>query len=454
MKSFDVIIIGAGPSGIFAALKLVEENTSLKIALMDKGGDYYSREKEKSKELTGFGGAAMRYDANLDYSDRIPNTSNLGKRIFGSTSSAIAYISEVYIKLELFGLKKSNKIKALKVKHGVILKDLNIIDRGIVPIGERSSSKILKNIYDYLISKGVFFFQYTEVINIKKNNNIFKLDVRDLKHNHNISFQSSFIIWSTGKLAVKSSINIFEKLGITYSNCHAIDVGVRIETTKHSTEKIIKECANPKIILNEKKETTRTFCWCPGGKVISYDFAGYKILDGQHCHDNPTNQTNFGIVTTIKFPKNINGINAGIEMVKKSNLITNNKVGLQLLRDFIAGTPSSLKSLNKNLVKPTIEFFSLVDLNKIISTKLKKRILKLINKINKYYPKSISEDAIVYAPVLERIFAQPKLDFNMESSVKRFYVIGDISGKAIGIITGAAMGIKAATHIINVYNKK
>ena len=443
MESFNVIIVGAGPSGIFAALKLIENNPLIKIAVIERGGNYYSRKNEETKSLIGFGGAAMRYDANLDYANGIPISSNLGERVFGSKESALTIISEVYKKLSLFGLNNETNSKD---KAETETNPINFVDRGILPIGEKKSSEILKKIYEYLINNGVIFFEYTEVTNVGKSTT-FEIQAVNLKQDTPLFFKSDFVIWSTGKLSVESTINIFNNLGIDYLNCNTLDVGIRIETNKDSTEEITRECVNPKIILSDKSGDTRTFCWCPQGKVIYYDFLGYKILDGQHCHDTPTNQTNFGIVTKITLPKDINGITLAIDMLRKTNLLTDNKVGLQLLKDFIAGKTSSQDSLKGNSIEPSIEHFSLVDISQIVPEQAKNKIIKLIYEINRFYPESIPENALIYAPVIERAFAQPNINFDMESSVKGFYVIGDISGKAIGIITGAAMGIKAAKHI-------
>ena len=109
---FDVVVIGSGPSGIFTAIKLV--NAGLKVALVDKSGNYYTRLKTEEKDLTGFGGAAMRYDANLDYLYGIPEKSNLGERVFGNKKSAVSYIEEVCSNLEIFGLEKDSKLNEIK----------------------------------------------------------------------------------------------------------------------------------------------------------------------------------------------------------------------------------------------------------------------------------------------------------------------------------------------------
>lgn len=448
---FDAIVIGAGPSGIFASMKLSE--AGLNVALIDKGGNFYSRQNEKNKGLIGFGGAAMRYDANLDYSNGIPETSNLGERVFGDRNTANLYIADVYNKLRFFGLP--NIINKEKIGSGGSYDsgELEIVDRGILPIGEKQSRAILKKIYDYLMQQNFKFFEFSDVDSIVKQNGIFKVKFTDLKNKSRSMIMGKYVVLATGKLSVVKSRSLFDELGVKYEYCDAIDIGVRVETYKKVTDQITQDCVNPKIIFNQNGVSIRTFCWCPGGKVIDYNFEGMCIVDGQHCHDNPTKQTNFGIVATINLPSNVDGTDFGITNVGAFNKYSKYKPGLQILKDFINLKATSTAGLQKNDIKPTIDNFSLFDLNLLLSTNLRNSLLSIIEKINNVYPGAVPKNSLIYAPVLERIFPKVHLNSNMESSLSGFFIIGDISGKAIGVITGAAMGIKAASCIISQNDK-
>jgi uncharacterized FAD-dependent dehydrogenase len=445
---FDVIIIGSGPSGILTSIKLVE--AGLSVALVDNGGNYYTRLHTKTtRDLTGFGGAAMRYDANLDYSDGIPPKSNLGKRVFGNNEVATKCIKDVYNKLNFFGLEieiRSGK----KVSRNSYHSGLKIVDRGILPIGEKASIRILRNIYNYLVSNNTVFFEFTEVIRVTKRDGF---EVKALRAGKEmLMLFGKKVVFATGKLSLSHSRAIFDQLGVKYEYCDSLDVGVRIETKKKSTDPITIRWTNPKIIFEDQGVTSRTFCWCPGGKVIYYKFEGMSIVDGQHCHDNPTNQTNFGIVTSINLPRGVDGTKLGISYITTFNEFTKYRPGLQLMRDFINKRVSSEKEINSNEIAPTISEYCLVDLNMLLIFGLSKSILNLVQKINEKYPGTINNNSLIYGPVLEKIFPKVNLDTNMESSIKGFYLVGDISGKAIGVVTGAAMGIKAAQHIIQSIN--
>lgn len=441
-KIIDVAIIGSGPSGIFTALQLVE--AGLAVTIIDKGGNFYTRANREERDLIGFGGAAMRYDANLDYSDGIPEKSQLGERVFGRRDVAVRYIKAVYKKLELFGLEKDEVKKSTRLNENS--RSLEIIDRGIVPIGEEASARILKGVYDFLLSKGLEFLEFSEVIGIEKCDGLFEVTISTQGTKEILRAKS--VVLATGKLSVSQSRNIFEKLGVHYQKCNAIDIGIRVETKKEATDRITLGCINPKIIVEDGGSVTRTFCWCPGGKVIAYEFEGVHIIDGQHCHDNPTDQTNFGIVTTVELPNTADGTNFGINYIKAFNEFTSQKPGIQILKDFEKGKASLIEDIKTNTVTPTTSSYSSVDLGAILIFDSKRKFLELIRKINEAYPGAIGPDSLVYGPVLERIFPKVVLTENMETSVGGFFLVGDISGKAIGIITGAAMGLKVADHII------
>jgi hypothetical protein len=438
---FDAIVIGSGPSGIFASIELIE--AGLNVALVDKGGNYYTRTSTENKGLIGFGGAAMRYDANLDYSNGIPERSNLGEKVFADKKTAEKRIKEVYKRLKFFGLKKKEETD----NNGVRNNSLGIIDKGILPVGERNLTDILKNVYDHLIGKNISFFEFTEVTEIVKGEGFKVRALRSEKEE--LIIKGKNVVIATGKLSTTRSRGIFDLLGVEYEYCDSIDIGVRIETKKRSTDQITMKCADPKIVSENKGTLSRTFCWCPGGKVIDYKFENIDMIDGQHCHDNPTDQTNFGIVTTIKFPKGTDGTKFGINYVKMFNEFTGHKAGMQMMKGLKDGNATLPENVEKNEITPTISKYSLVDLNILLTSSVKEGILKLVNKINEIYPGAIMDNSLVYGPVIERIFPKIGLDSSMESSIKGLYVVGDISGKATGVVTGAAMGIEAASRIIS-----
>jgi hypothetical protein len=445
---FDVAIVGAGPSGIFAAVKLAD--AGLKVALIDKSGNYYTRKNSKDKGLTGFGGAAMSCDASLDYCNGILKKEDISDDVFSDKVSAAKSINEVYQRLADFGLKAENikqKINEIKSKKN----GLKIINRRILPIGEKDTKLILKNTYDYLVERRVVFFEFAEVVDVVKKENFIVSAL--VSGNKKITIKAKNIIFATGKLSLPQSKTIFKNLGVKYDNANVLDIGVRIETKKKSTDQITAGNLNPKIFYEASNVKTRTFCWCPGGKVISYNFEGFNIIDGYHGHDNPTDQTNFGLVSSIKIPENVDCLKFGLKYIEMFNEFTGNKTGVQILKDFINKKATTLAALKNNKVTPTIKDYVPTDLNGLLVLNMRDNIINIIKKINEVYINAIPDNSLIYGPVLEKVFPKVVLSSNMESSVRGFYVVGDMSGKSIGIITGATMGTISAAHIISLVNQ-
>jgi hypothetical protein len=224
-------------------------------------------------------------------------------------------------------------------------------------------------------------------------------------------------------------------------------VGVRIEGLSKYLNSITNKCLNPKIIIRDKNIKTRTFCWCAGGKVIDCDFYGVRILDGQHLHRNPSQNTNFGIVTTMPTPPNTSNTDFGLNFAQSINKLGKGKIIVQRIDDFKKNQKTTLRNFNSSLVKPSLKSFELSNIRKGIPVLIAKGIQQMIETINKMYDNVITDDCLIYAPVVERVFPLVTLNENMETNQKGIYMIGDCSGKVTGVISGAAMGIVAANSI-------
>jgi len=110
---------------------------------------------------------------------------------------------------------------------------------------------------------------------------------------------------------------------------------------------------------------------------------------------------------------------------------------------------STIEKINTNAVIPSLKTYTNIDINSVITANLRRNILNMIEQLNKLYPKAIQEYSLINAPVLEKMFPKPFIDKHMESNIPNIFIIGDISGKVIGIITGGATGIAAGKKIIN-----
>lgn len=439
--SSDVVIIGGGPGGIFAALELSKNNINTILI-------------EKQSRL---GGTALRFDVNLDYFRGLPLKSPLGKQVFGSRQIANTLIHYVYKILQDAGLSILRNLEDVENKLPSYLlqsKNIEYVDSGIIPVNKYIVDCILNTFKENLTTnRNLKLFFNTEIENIYKGKH---KGWRVLGKNQNnlIKIETDNVIIATGKASIKWVAEILESLKILCLNNSQVDIGVRIEGLSKYFTPLTKNCLNPKIIIKHKNILIRTFCWCIGGKVIEYEFCDAKILDGQHSYSNPTLNTNFGIVSTILLPPHTSNTNFGINFAKLINTLGGGKITLQLLRDFMKNRQTTLNELKANIVKPTLNNFNLTNIRPFFPTSVANGIVQIINIINKICDNLVTKNCLVYAPVIERIFPIIPLNHGMETSRKGIFLIGDCSGRATGIITAAAMGIAAARYITNLCQRR
>lgn len=424
----NTVIIGAGPSGIFASLELAKNNIA--TILIDKRDD--------------IGGTAFQYDVNLDYYKGLPKNNHL-ENIFKNRTIIEKLIQDIYKTLKVFGLpiEKQQKEKAQSLRN----RNVEYIDSGILPLNHIVLSEVLNNIKKTMENNNKLKLFMTSKVKTISKGNLKRWHITLARQKRSVEIEADNVIIATGKLSVRWLMGILKSIEIPYETNPQIDVGVRIEGLSKYFSPITNRCLNPKIIIKDKSTKTRTFCWCAGGKVIDYDFYGVRILDGQHLHCNPSQNTNFGIVTTIPTPPNTFNTDFGLNFAQSVNKLGKGKIIVQRIDDFKKNQKTTLKKFNSNLVKPSLKSFELSNIKKGIPVLIAKGVQQMIETINKMYDNVITDDCLVYAPVVERVFPFVTLNENMETNQKGIYMIGDCSGKVTGVISGAAMGIVVANSV-------
>lgn len=435
--SAETVIIGGGVAGIFSALELGKNN--IDTILIEKGGDV--------------GGIALRSEANLDYCEGLSPKNNRLIKLFGNKDVANKHIKRVYKYLEEFGLPTPVEKNALRKRGNSLSGKINYIDRGIIPVDKNVIHYILNNIKNKLSGyKHLKILLSSEVINIETGR-LKRWQIRVRTESTEIEIETSNLIIATGKLSAAWLKENLDSLKISYQDNSYIDIGVRVEGLSEYFDKITKKCLNPKIIINDGIVQARTFCWCVGGRVIEYDFCRARILDGQHLHSRPSKNTNFGIVVTIKLPPKVSNTDFGVNFAKFINSISSAKISLQLMRDFIQNKQTELGKIKSNKVKPSLIHFGIANLRSFLPPIVTEGVIKMIDEFNKTYENAIPPDCLIYAPVVERVFPRTFLSQSMETSQKGIFLIGDCSGNATGIITGATTGLVAADFISKICKK-
>lgn len=438
-KIFDCIIVGLGPAGICSAIKLM--GTKTKTLLLDKN-DY-------------IGGMAFETDVNLQSINGFPPKSDFGKRVVGSQNKANQIIKKIYKIFNSYGLPYS-KIHLNLSKLSNIEKNISLEDDDHAysyPVKVKVLEKMTKNILnDFLVSPNIKIRLKTTVNKIIKGSTkqwgVFIID--DLGKTDYLETDS--IILGTGKLSARWLTDLYSELKVSNHINNKISLGVRIEDIATNINKILPGQHNPKIkIVDENDIVSETFCWCKNGGVISYHFDNGLLLDGEHLYTKPTTNSNFGIIVTIDLPKNVSSLEFGISFMKYINILGEGRILVQRLKEFRKNKTSNLSDIKSGNINQTLKNTTIANIRGYFPEVINNGILSLINKINTHNPKSITDNALIYAPVIERIFPDTNLNENMETNLSGIYVVGDCSGKSIGVSPSCIMGYVAAESIAEKY---
>lgn len=437
-KVFDCVVVGLGPAGICSAIKLM--GTKTKTLLLD-ANDY-------------IGGMAFETDVNLQSINGFPPESNFGERVVGSQKTANQIIKDVYKMFNSYGLPYSkvhlhlNKLSNSEEKINFEKKN----DVYSYPVKVKVLEKMTKNILkDLLASQNVKIQLKTTVKEIIKGSvkqwGIFTVDGSGRKD----YLETDSLILGTGKLSANWLTDLYNKLGIENNINNKISLGIRIEDKAININRILVGQHNPKIKIIENGIVSETFCWCKNGGVISYGFGDGLLLDGEHLFTKPTINSNFGIMVSIDLPKNVSSLEFGMAFMRYINVLGDGRILTQRLSEFRKNIINKSEDIKSGDIKATLKNTTVVNIRGCFPEIINNGILLLIDKINTLNPGSITDKALVYAPVVERIFPDTQLDKSMETNLKGIYVAGDCSGKSIGVSPSCIMGYIAAESIAKKY---
>ncbi|MFH1432683.1 MAG: NAD(P)/FAD-dependent oxidoreductase [archaeon] len=456
MENYDVIIVGAGPAGLFCSLELATKS-KMKVLVIDKGHDAMHRKCPltsvgrclKCKPcniMSGVGGAGGLSDGKL----------NLGYRIGGDLTEFVSpetameiidYIDDVFLKsganAELSGVKGTDELLAKCSRVGI----------RYIPIKQRhlGSDKlpvIITKIKNLIESSGrVKFLLNTEVVDVD-NSKDFTVTVRNSKGED--TFRSKYMMVGAGRSGAEWLAEQANKLHIK-STYAPIDVGVRVEVANHVMDPVTKVNWDPKFHVYSDKydDKVRTFCTCPSGFVTREDYGSYIGVNGHSMMDKKSDNTNFAFLTTVNLTEPVeNTTDYGISIAKLATTIGGGKPILQRLRDLRRGKRSTWERLKKSYVSPTLKAVTPGDISMALPHRVVMNIIQGLEKLDKVVPGVAEDGTLLYAPEIK--FYSMKFDVknNMETNLPNLFVAGDGAGVSRGIVASAATGIIAARGII------
>lgn len=451
---YDVIIIGAGPGGIFSAYELVLKNSGLKVAVFEAGHALSKRhcpidgDKVKScigcsscSIMSGFGGAGAFSDGKYNITNDFGGTlyEYIGKK---QALDLMNYVDEINMKYGGEGTKLYSTAGS-KFKKECIQYDLHLLNASVRHLGTDINYVVLENLYSELRDKADFFFD-TPVETVAVIDGGYEIKCKDK------SFTCGKCIISVGRSGSKWMERICNELNIpTKSN--RVDIGVRVELPAEVFSHITDELYESKIVYRTQKygDRVRTFCMNPRGAVVTENTNGIITVNG-HSYEDParkTENTNFALLVAKHFSEPFKDSNGYGESIAKLSNMLGGGVIVQRFGDLIRGQRSTLSRIEEAFITPTL-MATPGDLSLVLPKRLLDGIIEMIYALDKVAPGTANDDTLLYGVEVKFYNMEVDVSDKLESCYKGLYIIGDGSGITHSLSHASASGVFVARNIL------
>ncbi len=460
-NQFDVIIIGAGPSGIFCAYELIRQKPDLKVLMIEKGRPIEKRTCPKRTTkvcvgckpcsiTTGFAGAGAFSDGKLslspDVGGHLPDILGYDKAV-----ELIRESDDIYLKFgadtSVYGVDKQKEIQEIRRK--AINANLKLIECPIRHLGTEEGYKIYTRLQDHLLSQGIQMKFNTMVNDIIIEDGRAKAVVTDKGE----TFHAPEIVSAIGREGSDWFSHICKNHGIE-TEVGTVDIGVRVEVRDEVMEFLNKNLYEAKLVYYTPTfdDKVRTFCTNPSGEVATeYYENGLAVVNG-HAYKSKeykTQNTNFALLVSKNFTKPFKTpIEYGKHIARLSNMLCDGKILVQTFGDFQRGRRTTEERLCRNNLIPTLKDAVPGDLSLVLPHRIMVDIREMLLALDKVTPGIASDETLLYGVEVKFYSNKVVVNKDFETNIKGLRAIGDGASVTRGLQQASANGISAARSIL------
>ncbi len=451
---YDVIIVGAGPAGIFSALELTEKN-NLKVIILDRGLDIDQRKCPSSRGfecmhcepcsvLSGWGGAGAYSDGKLTLSTEVGGWLSQYLSV-EDLKALIGYVDKIYLKYgadeRIYG---SDVEKVDEIERQASLAGLKLIKQRIRHMGTDKCLETLRRMRRELNGR-IIFKPETDV----KGLIIDKNTVKGIETQNGEKFLGKYVITAPGRSGAEWLQTEAQIRGLKTIN-NPVDIGVRVEVLASVMEKLTKVLYEPKLIHYSRlfDDQVRTFCVSPYGEVTTESYDGILTVNGQSYAERKTPNTNFAILVSTSFTEPFKEpIAYGKYIARLSNLLSGG-VMVQRLGDLVVGRRSTAERISRSIVTPTLKNATPGDLSFVLPYRYLSDIREMLQALDVISPGIHSRDTLLYGVEVKFYSSRLQLNEKLETKIHNLFTIGDGAGVTRGLIQASASGVVVGREII------
>ncbi len=464
--NYDLIIVGAGPSGTFCAYELIKNKPNSKILIVEKGKAIENRVCPKRTTgkcvncptcaiTAGFSGSGAFSDGKLTLTKDGETGGYLFDIVgFDEGTRLIKKTDNIYLEFgaptNLYGNESTKEIREIKKK--AINANLKLVECPIRHLGTDGGYEVYTNLQKYLLDNGVEISFNTEVKDIILNED--KSKAIGIRLTNGEEFFGENIAIGVGRPGAAWFEEVCKKNNIE-TTVGIVDVGVRVECRNEVMEELNEAMYEAKLILHTPTfdDKVRTFCTNPGGAVSTEVYSNGLVTANGHAYadkEKKTENTNFALLVSKHFTEPFNSpIEYGEHIARLANMLSDGKVLVQRFGDFKNGRRTKEERLYRNNIKPTLKDAVAGDLSLVLPYRIMKDIEEMIIALDKVAPGIASDETLLYGVEVKFYSNRVKVDENFRTNIPNLFAFGDGAGVSRGLIQASANGVKVGEFLSN-----